>query len=112
MIVSLVLVRFIAASMTQDRTAAPNVTDSSSVFLNPNDRRSPWAEAPSAESGPLTLDVRGASVTQLNGGFGEHDVLEVPAPPGIDLRARHDATVWNPRPPTALRGARRCDLVR
>src|SRR5437867_350710 len=41
-----------------------------SVFLNPNDRRSPWAEAPSAESCPLTLDVRGASVTQLNGGFG------------------------------------------
>src|SRR6266850_525451 len=83
-----------------------------SVFINPNDRRGPWAEAPSSESVPLTLDIRGASVTQLNRRFGESDILEVPAPPYIDLHARHDTTVRDSRPAAALRGARCGHLVR
>jgi hypothetical protein len=68
-----------------------------SVSINPNDRRGPWTEAPPSESGPLTLDIRGTSVTQLYRGFDEHDILEVPAPPSIDLHARHDTTVRDAR---------------
>ena len=85
---------------------------SRSGFLDPRHRRRPRTESPAAESGALTLDIGRPSVTQLNRDLGEGHVLEVPAPAGIDLRARDDAAVRDPRGTAVLRRPRSGDLTR
>jgi len=58
------------------------------------------------------LDIRRTSITQLDRNLGECDVLEMPAPPRVDLSARYDAAYWNSRTPATLGRAGGGDLIR
>jgi len=43
---------------------------------------------------PLSLDVRGPAVAQLDRHLDELKILEVPAPPRVDAHAGDDSPIW------------------
>ena len=80
-------------------------------LVDSHDGGGPWAEASAAELAAGALDVGRPSIAQLDRHFRERQVLEVPAPAGVDLRPRRDAAHGDSRRPAILRRPRRGNLI-
>jgi hypothetical protein len=82
-----------------------------SLFYSDDDG-APWAIRATVELCAFSLDVRRQPIAQFNRRLGEPNVLEVPAPPRIDLRARDNAPEWDAGAASSLRRPRSGDLIR
>ena len=72
-------------------------------------RRSPRTVPSAAEAGPLSFHVRRPAIAKFDRALRECDILEMPAPTRVGLRARGNSANGDTRGPPSLRGTRRGD---
>jgi len=73
-------------------------------------RRTPRTETPAAEAGPLSFHVRWPAIAQFDRALRECDILEVPTPTHIHLRAGDDSAGRDTRGAASLCGTGSGDL--